>query len=128
MACERPAVVGYVRAHLLMTPAELVGIKDQLVAFAAAEGYTLGRVFTEHAHTVPEAFRELVDAVIRDKVEAVVVPSLHHLGVLGSPLQVKDDVEFGTGARVLVAAPWTGGAGVLIPVSAPAPPTTWRPG
>lgn len=101
----KTVVVGYVRVHLLMTPAELVGIKDQLLAFAVAEGFTLGNVFMEQIHTAPDAFRALIDCVLHDGPEAVVVPSLQHLGVLGSPLQVKEDVERGTGVRVLVASP-----------------------
>jgi hypothetical protein len=95
----RPLLLGYVRAHLLMTAAELVQIKDQLVTFAQAEGFTLGKVYTEHAHTFPAAFEALVQAVRRDEVRAVVVPSLQHLGVLGAPQKVKEGVEQ-TPARV----------------------------
>ncbi|MFC5265041.1 hypothetical protein ACFPJ1_23245 [Kribbella qitaiheensis] len=95
--------MGYVRVHLLMTAAELVGIKDQLKVFAEREGFILGRVFMEQVHTAPDAFRELIESILRDRPEAVVVPNLHHLGILGSPLQVKADVESGTGVQVLVA-------------------------
>ena len=102
---NQPLLLGYVRAHLLMTADELVHIKDQLKAFAEVEGYTLGKLFTEHAHTVPAAFQALVDTVRRDEARAVVVPSLHHFGVLGEPEKVKRDVEEGTGALVLIARP-----------------------
>ena len=99
----RPLLLGYARMHLLMSASELVRMKECLTAFAQAEGFALGTVFTEHAHTAPAGFHALIEAVKRYEARAVVVPSLRHLAVLGSPPTLERYVERCTGARVLVA-------------------------
>jgi hypothetical protein len=99
----RPLLLGYVRAHLLMTESELGDVKQDLADFAAREGYTLGRVYVERIDRAPAAFQTLVDDVRRQEVKAVVVPGLHHLAVLGVPTALKDHLEYYTGVRVLTA-------------------------
>jgi len=78
-------------------------MQDDLASFAHVQGFTLGTVFTEHAHTAPAAFRALIEAAKRYEVRAVVVPSLEHLAVLGVPPTLRNYMERCTGARVLVA-------------------------
>ncbi len=99
----RLLLLGYARVHLLMNAAELGWLKERLAAFAQAEGFALGTVFTEHAHTAPAGFHALIEAVKRYEARAIVVPSLRHLAVLGSPPTLERYVERCTGARVLVA-------------------------
>ncbi|HYU84197.1 MAG TPA: hypothetical protein VEK80_05280 [Kribbellaceae bacterium] len=99
----RPLLLGYVRAHLLMTETELGDVKQDLADFAVREGYTLGQVYVERIDRAPAAFQTLVDDVRRNEVKAVVVPGLHHLGVLGSPAALKEHLEHYTGVRVLTA-------------------------
>ena len=99
----RPLMLVYVRAHLLMTWDELADAKADLAHFAAAEGYTFGTVYTERIDRAPAAFHALMDAVKREEASAVVVPSLHHLAVLGAPLAMKEHLEHYTGARVITA-------------------------
>ncbi len=100
----RPLLFGYVRVHLLMSPAELARVTERLLAFARVEGYALGAVFTEYAESAPAAFWALVDAVKEHEAAAVVVPDLRHLAVLGAPPTLERYLERCTGARVLVAA------------------------
>ncbi len=79
----RPLMLGYVRAHLLMTWDELADAKADLAHFAAAEGYTLGTVYSVRIDRAPAG--------------------LHHLAVLGAPLAMKEHLEHYTGARVITA-------------------------
>jgi sugar/nucleoside kinase (ribokinase family) len=97
----RPTVLGYLRAHPLMTAAEIVAVKDRLADFAAAQGFALGGVFIERPETRPAAYHALLEAIQRRGIRTVVVPGLAHLGGHGSPL--KDHLEHYTRARVLVA-------------------------
>ncbi len=76
---------GYLRLHLLMTETELTDTKERLHYFAQCEGYSLGTVFVEQDHTVPAGFEALIAAVKHYDARAVVVPSLQHLAVLGTP-------------------------------------------
>jgi hypothetical protein len=89
--------------HLLMTGDELEGVKGGLASFASCEGFRLKTIYVEQLVTMPAAFEALVEAVHRDQVAAVVLPSMLHLAVLGAPLEIKDIFERATGARVLVA-------------------------
>lgn len=59
----RPLVLGYFRAHILMTIHEMAQVRTALAAFASAEGFTLGTVFIEHADSAPAAFEAMVAAV-----------------------------------------------------------------
>ncbi len=99
----RPLLFGYVRLHLLMTETELADTKERLHYFAHVEGFTLGTVFVEQAHTVPAGFEALIAAVKHYEARAVVVPSLQHLAVLGTPPALRDYVQSVTGVPVLVA-------------------------
>jgi hypothetical protein len=99
----KPLMVGYIRAHLMMTEHELANAKQDLADFAVKEGYTLGRIYVERVDRAPAAFQTLMDEVRRHEAKAVVVPGLHHLAVLGAPSTLKDHLEHYTGARVLAA-------------------------
>lgn len=97
----RPLMLGYIRAHLLMTWDELAIVKANLAVFAASEGYTLGTVYTERIDRSPAAFQALMDAIPREEAKAVVVPGMHHFAVLGAPNAMKEHLQHYTGARVL---------------------------
>jgi hypothetical protein len=99
----QPLLFGYVRLHLLKTETELSDTKADLHRFAVREGFTLGTVFVEQAHTVPAGFEALIAAVKHYEARAVVVPSLHHLAVLGAPPALTEYVQSVTGVPVLVA-------------------------
>ena len=101
----KPLILGYARRHLLMTDDELGDTKERLKYFARVKGFVLGTVYVEEVETSPAAFQDLVEAVNRQEVTAVVVPSMLHLAVLSAPATIKDYFERATGARVMVANP-----------------------
>ncbi|HEU4949053.1 MAG TPA: hypothetical protein VFT31_18030 [Kribbella sp.] len=90
----RPLLLGYVRADALGTHEELAAATDSLAAFASAEGFTLGSVYTERDAAESAAFHALLDEVKRRDVRAVVVPTLQHLGAVGEPTAMKQHLEF----------------------------------
>ncbi|TDD27656.1 hypothetical protein E1218_09710 [Kribbella turkmenica] len=90
----RPTVLGYVRADALSCAEELAAATDSLVAFATAEGFTLGTVYTERDAAESAAFRALLEEVKRTEVRAVVVPTMNHLGPVGTPAAVRQRLEF----------------------------------
>jgi len=96
-------MLGYIRTHRLMTDRELADLKVRLARFARREGYALGTVFVERNDRAPAAFQALMAAVQQQDVTAVVVPTMHHFSVLGSPACMKQRLEHCTGARVLIA-------------------------
>jgi hypothetical protein len=100
---QRPVVLGYVRAQLTHSRAELAETVRRLAEFAEREGYTLGKVFTERADTAPTTYHALIAAALKHGVTAVVVPNLGHLTVLGDRPTLKGYLERRTDALVLVA-------------------------
>ena len=92
----RPTLLGYVRADALSCAEELAAATDSLVAFASAEGFTLGTVYTERDAAESAAFHALLEEVKRSGVRAVVVPTMNHLGpdgVDGTPATMRQDLE-----------------------------------
>ncbi|WP_327639289.1 hypothetical protein OHB24_13220 [Kribbella sp. NBC_00482] len=92
----RPTLLGYVRADALSCAEELAAATDSLVAFASAEGFTLGTVYTERDSAESAAFHALLDEVKRSEVHAVVVPTMNHLGLgtTGTPAAMRQHLEF----------------------------------
>jgi hypothetical protein len=89
----RPTLLGYVRADALSCAEELAAATDALVAFATAEGFTLGTVYTERDAAESAAFHALLEEVKRSDVRAVVVPTMNHLGSVGAPA-LRERLEF----------------------------------
>ncbi len=77
------------------------GMKERLGYFADEAGYELAGVFIEEIQTVPVAFQRLVEAVVLDKVEFVIIPTMLHFMTLGSPNHIRQHFEAATGAKVL---------------------------
>ncbi len=102
---RRRRAYAYLCKPLLTFDSEVARIKEQLSSFARESELELAAVFVEEVHTAAVSFEQLVQAVIQDKGEVVLVPSLHHLVVLGSPNHIKDYFESATGAQVIVATP-----------------------
>ena len=90
----RPTLLGYVRADALSCAEELAAATDSLVAFASAEGFTLGTVYTERDAAESAAFNALLEEVKRSGVRAVVVPTMNHLGSVGTPTAMRQHLEF----------------------------------
>jgi hypothetical protein len=98
---ERPRAYAYLREHLLVCTSEVNRTKERLTHFAATSNLELAATFVEEDQRQPAAFGRLLDAVIRDEVEVVLLPSILHLMALGSPRHIKDYFEAATGARVI---------------------------
>ena len=90
----RPTLLGYVRADALSCAEELAAATDALVAFASAGGFTLGTVYTERDTAESTAFHALLEEVKRTDVRAVVVPTMNHLGSVGTPAAMGQQLEF----------------------------------
>jgi hypothetical protein len=90
----RPTVLGYVRADALNCAEELAAATDSLVAFASAEGFTLGTVYTERDAAESAAFHAMLEEVKRSGDRAVVVPTMNHLGAVGTPTAMQQHLEF----------------------------------
>ena len=90
----RPTLLGYVRADALSCAEELAAATDSLVAFASAEGFTLGTVYTERDAAESAAFHALLEEVRRSDVRAVVVPTMNHLGPVEAPAAMRQHLEF----------------------------------
>ncbi|MEV6266700.1 hypothetical protein AB0L64_06025 [Kribbella sp. NPDC051936] len=91
----------YVRAHLLVCMSEVNRTRERLSAFAATSGLDLAAIFVEDGTRSAAAFGRLLDAVVRDQVEVVLLPSMLHLMTLGSPRCIRTYFEVATGAQVL---------------------------
>ncbi|WP_203591212.1 hypothetical protein [Streptomyces sp. SID13031] len=99
----RPLILGYIRAHILLTKEEIDAAKVRLTVFASAEGYVLGTVYVEHVTSAPAAFHALLDEVRRDNdIWAVVVPSPQHLAA-GGRRAMTSSLEHQGSVHVLVA-------------------------
>jgi hypothetical protein len=73
-----------------------------MVDFADATGFLLGNTYVEEASGAPVAFGALVESLGTSGGDAVVLPGLLHLAVLGPRHDMKMLFERATGVRVLV--------------------------
>ncbi len=73
-----------------------------MVDFADANGFLLRDTYVEEAAGVPLAFGALVESLSSSGGDAVVLPGLLHLAVLGPRHDMKMLFERATGVRVLV--------------------------
>ncbi|GAA2839623.1 hypothetical protein [Kribbella solani] len=98
-----PEAVAYINKSLLITDTELERVRTDVARFAAEWGYALTYVHVEDSATSPDAFNGLVQQVTALDITTVIVPSLHHLAALGSPVDVKNRLENLIGGRVIPA-------------------------
>jgi nucleotidyltransferase/DNA polymerase involved in DNA repair len=95
---------GYVRiADDATIDDEIVRIHRELAEYADREGLALDEVFTEKAATSSPAFHCMRDALKRNGVTNIIVPSLWHFACLpGLQDAMRQHIERETGARVWV--------------------------
>ena len=100
---ERQRAYAYMRRHLLMYDSELEQARERISYFAETAGYELAAVFVEEIDTwpVPVAFERLLQAIVLDKAEVVILPSMLHFLVLGTPQHIRQYFESATGAKVV---------------------------
>lgn len=101
----RLPALGYMRLAPDIPERSACRLRDELVASAEREGYTVGEVFVERETGGSSAFAALIDALTQSKTPAVVVPGMCHFAHLpGLRAAMKDHLERETGARVVIIA------------------------
>ncbi len=104
----RPLILGYFRVWAADPPDTRALLAAEIHSYAEREGLTLGHVFTDlydpsHDHPERSAFCALMDALRRQEVRAVAIPSPEHLSRHpGSYRARRTIIENEAGARLLV--------------------------
>lgn len=101
MRLELPRAYAYLCEDLLVCRSEVNRTKERLARFAAKSNLELAAVFVVQDTRSTAAFGRLFEAVLRDEVKVVLVPSVLHLMVLGSPTRIRKYFEAATEARVI---------------------------
>jgi hypothetical protein len=84
-----------------MCQPEVTRTRERLTTYATDAGLELAAIFVEEDWLCLSAFERLFQATIHDRVEIVLLPSMLHFTVLGSPRWIKPSFEAATGARVV---------------------------
>jgi hypothetical protein len=92
---------GYVRKHFLMSEAELARARRLIANTAQRLGVQLTAIHIEEVETSPEAFHDLLAAVMRDKQRLILAPDLHHFEVAGDAAAVVERLE-SNGIKIVV--------------------------
>ena len=103
-APEQPRAYAYLRKSLLTIESEVNRTKERLTEHARDVDVELAAFFVEEFGASAAAFERLLQAAIRDKVAVILLPSLLHFAVLGSP-NIREYFEDLTHARVLTLPP-----------------------
>jgi hypothetical protein len=107
-------VVGYVR----LPASDPLGLAEQLNAemraFAHQSGFVLADIYTEHtdvpASREGAAFRALVEALRRSRINAVIIPAPEHFSRFGGVYRaMRTVIDVETGADVLIMSSMGGG-------------------
>lgn len=98
---ELPRAYAYLCEDLLVCRSEVNRTKERLARFAASSNLELAAVFVGQDTRSTAGFGRLFEAVVRDEVKVVLVPSVLHLMVLGSPRRIREYFEAATEARVM---------------------------
>ena len=100
-AANRTRAYAYVSGPLLICQPEVTRTRECLTTYAADAGLQLVAVFVEDDWLCLSAFERLFQATIRDQVEVILLPSMLHFMILGSPGSIKLSFEAVTGARIV---------------------------
>lgn len=90
---ESAQAYGYVRKHFLMSEPELAKARRGIVDTAERLGVQLIAIHVEEIETSPEAFHDLLAAVMRDDERLIVAPDIHHFEVAGDASAVVERLE-----------------------------------
>jgi hypothetical protein len=92
---------GYLRKHFLMSEAELANARRLIVITAQRLGVELTAIHVEEIETSPEAFHDLLAAVMRSEKRMIVAPDIHHFEVAGEATTVVERLE-SNGIKIVV--------------------------
>ena len=84
---------GYIRKHFLMAEVELARARHLIVDTARRHGVRLVAIHVEEIETSPEAFHDLLAAVMRDEQRMIIAPDIDHFEVAGEPMAVVERLE-----------------------------------
>ena len=84
--------LGFVSMAFVRNTGELLSIRRQLKAFATEHGLQLTKVYVEEPGPPSAAF-DLLESLLESDEQPLVVPTLHHLAVLGHPAQIRDHLR-----------------------------------
>ncbi|MFC5731071.1 MULTISPECIES: hypothetical protein [Nocardioides] len=98
----RPVLLGYIRADVLASTAEIRRVEAKLVTFAGREDFSLGTVYVERG-TRAGVFDSLMDELAHDdSAWGLVVPDLRHLTIIEQLVMRRHD--HGAQTKVVVAS------------------------
>jgi hypothetical protein len=97
---DRPAL-GFISLVWVPSAAELLGMHRKLSECATSHGLRLIRVYVERVGPPSAAF-DLLGSLLKSDGQPLVVPTLHHLGALGNPAQIRDHLRL-SGHDVMIA-------------------------
>ncbi|NIK58239.1 hypothetical protein [Kribbella shirazensis] len=84
---------GYLRKHFLMSDAELARARHLIVDSARRLSVQLIAIHVEDIETAPEAFHDLLAAVMRNEQRMIIAPDIHHFEVAGDASAVVERLE-----------------------------------
>jgi hypothetical protein len=84
---------GYIRKHFLMNEVELARARQDIVDTARRLGVHLAAIHVEEIETSPEAFHDLLAAVMQDEQKMIIAPEIHHFEVAGEAASVIERLE-----------------------------------
>ncbi|MEV0288697.1 MULTISPECIES: hypothetical protein [unclassified Kribbella] len=93
--------LGFISMHFVGNTGQLLAVQRQLQAFASAHGLQLTKVYVEEPGP-PSAALDLLESLLRSDGQPLVVPTLHHLAVLGHPAKIRHHLRHCT-HEVLIA-------------------------
>ena len=93
--------LGFISMYFVRSADELLMVHRQLKAYATDHGLHLTEVYVEEPGR-PSASFDLLESLLQSDGLPLVVPTLHHLAVLGHPIRIRDHLRH-TNHEVFVA-------------------------
>jgi hypothetical protein len=88
---DTPAL-GFISMHFVRNTSELFAVHRQLKAYATEHGLHLTKVYVEESGPPSAAF-DLLESLLQSYGQPLVVPTLHHVAVLGHPARIRDHLR-----------------------------------
>jgi hypothetical protein len=98
---NEPAL-GLISMRFMRDDGELVATHARLIGFADGHGLLLKKLYVQSGGP-PGTVLNLLDSLLASDGMPLVVPSLHHLWILGHPLHIREHLHR-TGHNVLTAS------------------------
>jgi hypothetical protein len=83
---------------------ELLVVHRRLRACATDHGLRLSKVYVEEPGPPSAAF-ELLESLLQSDGQPLIVPTLHHLAVLGHPAQIRDHLRHSSHEILIATKP-----------------------